>query len=107
MSCCCEKILRLCKVSVCGTSQIDFGIVAAIAGTYKIKFDFLGIEYSIEKAFEVDEAIKFPTQELNESHVFLFRLYDPEGNQVSITRDEIIYDCVEVETTISFLLNPA
>lgn len=102
--CCCTKILRICKVPVCGTAEVDFGIKAQALGTYTMKFMFLGVEFTKEVDFEIDQQIKFPVGDLNESFTFTARIYDPSGNQILIQKAGVNYDCFEFETIPSYVL---
>lgn len=101
--CCCKKILRLCKASVCGS--IDFGITAQVDGVHKMEFDFLGSTFSRFKQFAVDDKIIFPLDGMNESYTFIVKLYEPDGKQVVIKIDDIEYDCFEFETALSYAMN--
>lgn len=102
-NCCCTNTLRLCKAPVCGT--IDFGITAQLAGIYRMVFEFLGVEYTRYKEFEVDEAIIFPLDGMNESYTFTVRIYEPDNKQVVIQKDDIEYDCFEFETRMAYAMN--
>lgn len=68
-------------------------------------FDFLGVQFTVEKEFDVDEQITFPTTDLNEDYTYHMKLVEPDGKQVIIRKDEIDYDCFEVKTIISYAVN--
>lgn len=103
MSCCfCQKILPLCKVSVCG--DIDFGITAQKQGLHKLELEFLGVIYNKFASFEVDEQIIFSASGLNENYTYTGKLYEPDGNLIVIQSGAVDYDCFSFQTTLSFQL---
>lgn len=102
--CCCKKILRLCKVPVCGEG-LNFGITAQVDGNHRMTFDFLGVEFTINKTFVLDDPIIFPVNDLNENYTFTAKLYDPTGKQILIEKNAVEYDCFEFETVMSYAVN--
>ena len=105
MSCCCNKILKLCKVNAC-EGEIKTQAIAAADGLYKLVFMFLDNEFVIELEFEEDAELNFPVAGLlNEHYVFTGHVLNPDGEVVEITVDDVVYNCVSFETVRSFQLN--
>jgi hypothetical protein len=107
MSCCCNNILELCRVSVCGESQIITGADATGNGIYKLVLDYLGVDVIINQEQETGEPLNFPSDGLNENYKYTGKIYDPNGTLVEITLDEIVYNCISFQTGLAYELNPA
>jgi hypothetical protein len=99
-TCCCTKTLSLCNVSVCG--DIDFGIEAQKDGVHKLELEFLGVTFFKEQTFAFGERIKFSASGLNESYCYTGKMFDPDGKQILIRKNEIDYDCFSFETSLTF-----
>lgn len=97
MSCCCTNILRLCDVEAC-TGTIAFQIKAQANGIHKMELEFLGSLLTIEKTFAINDDIEFSAEGLNENFEYLVRLYQPDGGQISISKDAVTYDCFSFKT---------
>lgn len=103
--CCCNKTLVFCEaVPTCAGSLIDFGIVAQVQGTHKLKVNFKRAEFIIETEFEIGEQIKFPTDGLNENYVWTGKLSDPNGVNMIIEKNGIQYDCVQFKTAQQYVV---
>ncbi len=95
-NCCCIKTYNYCEQDVCGS--IDLGIAAAMPGVYKITTFFLGTKIVLQQEFIQDENISFDIDMLNENYEYTFELRDPNGDKVTINRDDILYDCFKFKT---------
>lgn len=96
MSCCCTNIYPFCKMKVCDAEGVNLSpLVANIEGEYILQLNYMGAIYEIKKDFEVDEDLKFSSENLNENFEYKGILLDPNGDPVLFTigEDETIYDC--------------
>jgi hypothetical protein len=93
-------------VNVCG-DNIDTGIIATVAGVYKLVVSYLGTEFTINSPdTPIDDEIVFPAQDLNEDYKFTGKIIDPNGQLVTTTIETIVYDCVSFKTGMGFVVNP-
>lgn len=109
MPCCCINVLNLCKASVCQTDTIVTGILAASDGEYQLVLDYLGNQIIIRKSFLTGEALNFSASNLNEKYTYKGQILNPFGAVVSITVDEVEYDCISFETVMTYeteIVNP-
>lgn len=103
MSCCCVRVYDFCAKDVCKEGGVVFApIVAAETGSYKLVVDFLGTNYEVVKDQTLGEAISFPLSDLNEFFEYTGRIFDPSGNQVQFTINEVVFDCVKFKTKKQF-----
>lgn len=105
MACCCNKILDLCRVSVCGTDQIKTGINAPIQGIYKLELDYLENVIVIEQAFALDMPLNFSSKGLNEKYKYRGKLIGPDGTALTITIGEEVFDCIAFQTGMQYPMN--
>jgi Na+-translocating ferredoxin:NAD+ oxidoreductase RnfG subunit len=99
--CCCEKTLDLCRFPVCG--ELDLGITAQQEGVHILVVNFLDVQFSIPETFGIGEKIVFPLDKLNENYVYQnSKLFEPDGKQVIIKKDDVQYDCFTFQTCMSF-----
>lgn len=107
MACCCTNIKNLsCMVNVCN-GQIEPGINAPVTGVYKLVVTFLGTEFTINSAeITQDEPIVFPAQDLNEDYKFTGKIIGPDGEPLTLTEGEIVYDCFSFKTGMAYEVNP-
>ena len=103
MSCCCTKILELCKVNSCG--DINTGILALATGTHKLIVDFLNVQLEVKADIVEGDEIIFPATSLNETYKFTGSIFGPDGEQMVLTKDTINYDCISFETAIIYQTN--
>lgn len=99
-SCCCTNTLNFCKQDICG-GEIDFDILAQKDGIHKLVLDYLNSSLTIEKLLAVGERIVFPIDSLNEGFEYTAELYDPDGVKIVIRKDDIDYDCVKFNTSLT------
>lgn len=99
MSCCCTDILEFCSQSVCGS--IDFGITAGASGKYKMVGFFLDTQITVVETFTLGDKLIFPLTRLNESYQYTVELYNPTGERIKITKDDIEYDCFRFKTVMN------
>jgi len=107
MKCCCQNILQLCRVSVCSSNAIKIGVNAEASGEYVLVLNYLGIDVVLKKSFETDEPLEFSSQLLNEDYKYQGKIYKPDGTELEMTVDEVIYNCVSFQTAISYILEGA
>lgn len=105
MACCCNKILDLCRVSVCGTDQIKTGIIAPIQGIYKLELDYLDTIIVISQAFAVNTPLNFSSKGLNEKYKYKGKLIGPDGEPLSIPVGEDTFDCISFQTGMQYPMN--
>jgi hypothetical protein len=105
MPCCCEKILELCRVSLCGTDLIKTGIIAPSTGVYKLILDYLKVSVVISKAIAEDQPVDFPSNDLNEQYKYRGKVYGPDGEPLTITIGEDEYDCITFQTGMQYPMN--
>ena len=98
-NCCCTNTLDLCRQSPCDV--LNTGITAQLPGVFTFNLDFLGIEVVLSQTFEVDDPLSFDITGLNENMTFTGQLYGPDGKQILISKDGVIYDCIKFKTLIS------
>ena len=108
MSCfCCESVYNLGCVPACEGNFIDTGIIAGEGegGVYTMVFNFDGIEVSTSATIADGDSIKFEFDSncMNESYTYTAQIYDPEGDIVPLTYEEITYDCIKFQTIIQIL----
>jgi len=101
--CCCINTLNFCNQNVCG--EIDFDIIAQIAGTHRLVTEFLGIKITIENVFGIGDNITFPIDQLNENFQYTVELFDPNNAKIIIRKNEIDYDCFKFKTFLGVTLN--
>lgn len=103
MSCCCTKILELCKVNSCG--DINTGILATDTGIHKLVVDFLNVQLQVDAEINIGDEIIFPASTLNESYKFTGYIIGPDGEKMTLTKDAVDYDCLSFETVIAYQTN--
>lgn len=106
MSCCCSKILELCRVNVCSTGSIVTGALAPAAGEYKLVLNYLDIDVVKTVELAEEDPINFDVFGLNEDYHYTGHVYSPAGELVTFLLDETVYDCIGFKTTLAFLLPP-
>lgn len=106
MGCCCNKVLHLCRVKICGSDYIKTGVNApSPGGIYTLVLDFLGTELTIIANIATGQEIKFPSAGLNEKYTFTGFIKDPTGARATITIDDVVYDCISFQTGLSYQIN--
>lgn len=104
MPCCCNRILNLCNIPVCGTLELRQEATAAESGAaniYTLVLDYLNTTVTLIAEQTEGENIVFDVSSLNENFQYTGQIYDSAGNQVSVTKDGIQYDCIKFKTIIS------
>lgn len=105
MACCCTKTLELCHVSVCGTDNIQTGAQAPSSGIFKLVLDYLDVQVIIEAAFQEGNDMNFPSTDLNEKYRYKGIILGPGDEPITLTKDEIVYDCISFQTGVAYSLN--
>lgn len=106
MACCCTYILELCKVPVCGNNAlVKTETPAPATGNYQLKLDYLGVEVILNATIEDGQPMNFPATDLNENYKYVGKIYGPTGTLVTITIEEVEYDCISFQTVLEYYLN--
>jgi hypothetical protein len=105
MPCCCLNILNLCDKPVCGVLTLNVAATgqsgSGEANNYTLVLDYLQIQITLTEEQVEGEDIHFDISGLNENFQFTGQVYDSAGNLVSITIDEIVYDCIKFKTVVN------
>lgn len=101
-NCCCTNTLDLCEVSAC--DSVDLGITAQEHGAYKFVLDFLGSQITLTKDFDIDDELSFSVTDLNENMAFTGQVFAPSGKQILISKNGVIYDCIEFQTIVNIVI---
>ncbi len=98
MPCCCVRVLNLCKVAVCGSVEFDTIAEAAI---YNLVLDFMQNQITLSQEQTEGERVTFDVSMLNENYQYTGKIYDAEGNNVTIEKDGVEYDCIKFKTVMN------
>lgn len=104
MPCCCVKTLNLCSVPVCGVLEIEVAATAAespLANNYKLVLDYFQTQITLTEEQTEGENIHFDVSGLNENFEYTGQVFDPNGDPVSVTIGEDIYDCIKFKTVMN------
>jgi hypothetical protein len=101
MSCCVLKPLNLCDFPACG-DLFDTQQTATESGIWKLKYKFLGAEYTMEQEFDEGDALIFMISNLNEAHEYLAQILKPDDSIFTFTVDDVQYDGLQFHTVLSF-----
>jgi hypothetical protein len=105
MPCCCTRILNLCSVAVCGSIEFDVLATApsesGVENIYTIVLDFMGIQITISELQVPGVPVSFVVSMLNENYQYTGKIYDAEGNNVTIEKDGVEYDCIKFKTVMN------
>lgn len=105
MSCCCLKTLDLCKFPVCGSLIINQHATAQSGSgetnSYDLVLDFLETQIMLTEDQTDGENIHFDISMLNENFQYTGKIYDSNGNLVTITIGEDEYDCIKFKTILN------
>lgn len=108
MPCCCVKTLNLCKVNVCGELEIDWPAGGVASGedtnNYSLELDYLNTTVTLTKEQTEGENISFDISMLNENFEYTGKIYDSNGNLVSIESDGETYDCIKFKTRMNVIV---
>lgn len=98
MSCCCQRIYRMCAVQICDGQPLSIPVPVTIAGAYELELDFLGSVVIVQNEQVVGPTMLFDKDQLNESFTYVGKLVDPDGSAMSFTIGGQTYDCLEFTT---------
>lgn len=105
MSCCCVKTLNLCDVAICGVLEFDILATAPIESgaenNYSLVLDYLETQVKITQAQIEGLPVQFDVSMLNENFQYTGKLYDADGELVSIDKDGESYDCIKFKTVMN------
>ena len=108
MPCCCTNILNLCNVPVCGVLEIEQAAIgqsgSGEVNNYTLVLDFLETQVTLTQEQTEGENITFDVSMLNENFQYTGQVFDSAGDLVSVTVEDIIYDCVKFKTIINVSL---
>lgn len=98
MSCCCQKVYRLCDVVVCDDEDLVLPVPIPADGMYKLELEFLGDLLTREAQLSTGDTATFEKGELNERFTYVGHVLAPDGTVVKFTIAEVEYDCFEFTT---------
>lgn len=98
MSCCCERVFKLCAVPLCDGNELQLPIPVAEEGDFTLELDFLGAVISIKEPQVVGDNMYFSKDSLNEQFTYVGHVLNDAGEKVKFTVGEKEYDCVEFTT---------
>lgn len=103
-SCCCINTLNLCDAPICETLELD--VIAIDMGSpngtnYKLVLDFLNVQITLEQEQTAGENVSFDISALNENYQYVGKLYDPNGDLVTIEDSPNSYDCIKFKTVMN------
>lgn len=97
MSCCCQKVYKLCDVTVC-TQDLRLPIITEVEGDHVLELEFLGDVLRQTGSFGSDDTVSFGTSDLNEGFTYVGHVLDPNNQKMLFTVDGVEYDCFEFTT---------
>jgi hypothetical protein len=98
MSCCCEKVYRMCDVPVCDGESLVLPVTIDAGGDYTLQLDFLDSMLTETASFIATNTATFSKDLLNEKYTYTGRVVDAAGAVVNFTVDTVEYDCFEFTT---------
>ena len=104
-TCCCIKTLNLCMVPVCGYLEIE-KVAEGVSGSgeeneYQLVIDFLQTQITLTETQIEGENIQFDVSALNENFEYTGKIYDANGDLVTITIGEDEFDCIKFKTVVN------
>lgn len=103
MSCCCQKVYRLCDVIQCDGEDLVLPITMPATGEYTMELDFLSDSIRETAMLSAGDAATFSKRNLNERFTYVGHVLDDIGQPVKFTIDGIEYDCFEFTTKRAIL----
>ena len=105
MGCCCTKTLNLCMTPVCAFLEIE-KVAEGVSGSgeeneYQLVIDFLQTQITLTEAQIEGENIQFDVSALNENFEYTGKIYDANGDLVTITIGEDEFDCIKFKTVVN------
>ena len=97
MSCCCNKVYRMCDVAICD-NQVVLPITATADGEYAMELDFLDSTVRKTAMLTSGDPLTFDLLDLNETYTFVGRALGPTGAPLTFTVQGVEYDCFEFTT---------
>lgn len=107
MSCCCNKVYRLCDQAVCDPNGLMLPVPIPADGLYTLELNFLGDTIRKEAMLSSGDNATFDMDGLNEKYTYTGRVVDATGETLTFTVDEIEYDCIEFTTKRTLNGQPA
>lgn len=98
MSCCCQRIYRMCAVYICDGQPVSIPIPVTTAGAYTMELEFLDTILNIDNEQVVGSEMLFDKDQLNERFTYIGRVLDIAGNPMPFEIDGEDYDCFEFST---------
>ena len=98
MSCCCEKVYRMCDQVVCDGQDLVLPVTILVDGNHTLELEFLGDVIRQEAPHTTGDAATFSKADLNEKFTYVGRVLDPSGAVVKFTQGGQEYDCFEFTT---------
>ena len=90
---------------VCGLLEID-KVAEGVSGSgeennYQLVIDFLQTQITLTEMQIEGENISFDISALNENYEYTGKIYDADGEQVTITIGEDEFDCIKFKTVVN------
>lgn len=98
MSCCCNKVYRMCDVIKCDGSDLVLPIPIPADGEYALELDFLNDVIRQTAQLSSGDTATFSKRDLNERFTYVGHVLDSAGQKVTFTIDTVEYDCIEFTT---------
>jgi hypothetical protein len=98
MSCCCQKVYKLCDVVICDADPLVLPVPIPADGQYTLELDFLGDVIRRTAMLSTGDNATFDKGPLNERFTYQGRVLDPSGAVIKFTVEEVEYDCIEFTT---------
>lgn len=102
MPCCCIKTLNLCDVSICSVLELD--VLATVPdesgaeNNYSLVLDYMQSQVTITQIQVEGLPVQFDVSMLNENFQYTGKLYDANGDLVTIEDSPDSYDCIKFKT---------
>lgn len=98
MSCCCQKIYRMCSVAVCDGGDLVLPVIIPADGSYTLQLEFLSGVIEEDASFIETNAATFSKDLLNENYTYTGWVLTSGGEKVPFTIEDVEYDCFEFTT---------
>jgi hypothetical protein len=90
---------------VCGYLEID-NVAEGVSGSgeeneYQLVIDFLQTQITLTEVQIEGENIQFDVSALNENFEYIGKIYDANGDLVTITIGEDEFDCIKFKTVVN------
>lgn len=107
MPCCCVKTLNLCDVPVC--SVLELGVLATATNesgaenNYSLVLDYMQTQITLTQLQVEGLPVQFDVSMLNENFQYTGKLYDANGELVTIEDSPNSFDCIKFKTVMNVI----